>query len=188
MRFGFISTAPNANGNRFKVIIDRRISLPGQDMVIRKSRRPFQLPLTVKHHSRDYTGSNHDSVDAAEWTSASYWPDPLANLDPLDNAASPYREAAIGRLRLLWVIDEFLTAADDPRLGWVAVAVALRLTSARGLTVANIAGQLGCSPTTINRYISRFAKMADLDLGGDLQSVRPNSRSNGAECREVIAY
>jgi hypothetical protein len=57
----------------------------------------FQLPLTVKHHSRDYTGSNHDPIDAAEWGSASYNRHPCDDFEPLDDTATPYREAAINR-------------------------------------------------------------------------------------------
>src|ERR1700693_5388519 len=100
----------------------------------------FQLPPTVKHHFRDYTGSHHDSIDAAEWTSASYSRHPCDDFEPPDDVASPYREAALGCLKVLSAMDDFLTAADDKRAGWIAVAIVLKLTSVRGLRVAHIAG------------------------------------------------
>jgi hypothetical protein len=143
-----------------------------------KNRSAIPLPPLVKHHFRDYTGSNHDSIDCAEWNSASYNRHPCDDLEPLDDAASPYREAAIGCLKVLQAMDDFLTTADDKRAGCIAVAIVLKLTSVRGLTVANIADQLGCSPTTINRYTARFARMVS---DGGLQSIRPGSKSNGAE-------
>jgi hypothetical protein len=117
----------------------------------------------VKHHLRDYTGSTYDTIDAAEWGSASYNRHPCDDLEPMDDAASPYREAALGCLKVLHAMDEFLTAANDKRAGWIAVAVVLNLTSTRGLSVADIAHQLGCSATTINRYTAKFASMINDD-------------------------
>jgi hypothetical protein len=78
---------------------------------------------------------------------------------------------------VLLATDEFLTATDDPRLGWIAVAIVLKLTSVRGLSVGDIANQLGVSAAAIHRCTAKFAKMANLDRDGGLGSVQP-FRSN----------
>jgi hypothetical protein len=118
----------------------------------------------VKHHFRDYTGSTYDSIDAAERGSASYNRHPCDDFEPLDDAPSPYREAAIGGLKVLSAMDDFLTAADDKRTGWIAVAIVLKLTSVRGLTVPNIAGQLGFTTNALTRSNARFKTLAGLGV------------------------
>ena len=128
------------------------------------------LFVTRLHSPISHSASNNRATDgfqdAAEWNVSSYTDHPVETLEPLEDAASPYREAAIGCLKVLAAMDDFLTTIDDARAGWIAVAIVLKLTSVRGLSVANIASQLRYSPTTINRYISRFAKLADLDSDG----------------------
>jgi hypothetical protein len=116
--------------------------------------------------------------DPAEWNTASYSDHPVDSLEPLPDNPNAFRAAALGYLKVLSAMDEFLTAADDKRAGWIAVAIVLKLTSVRGLTVADIAGQLGRSTSTIGRYTARFASMIN---DGGLQSIRPGSKSNGAE-------
>jgi hypothetical protein len=100
------------------------------------------------------------------WCSASYSHHPCDDFEPIDAAASPYRDAAVDYLHVLLATDEFLSTTDDPRLGWIAVAIVLKLTSVRGLTVANIANQLGVSAAVINRYTAKFARMANLHFDG----------------------
>jgi hypothetical protein len=121
---------------------------------------------------------NEGSSDPAEWNSASYSDHPIDTLEPLPDYPNAYREAAIGCLKVLHAMDDFLTAADDKRAGWIAVAIVLKLTSTRGLSVADIAHQLGCSATTIGRYAARFASMIN---DGGLQSIQPGSKSNCAD-------
>jgi hypothetical protein len=48
-------------------------------------------------------------------------------------------------------VDEYVTAAEDARLAVVAVSVTLQWPSTRGLSIGNIAGQLGCSPSAVTR-------------------------------------
>jgi hypothetical protein len=121
--------------------------------------------LTVQQHHFDH-GADNDS-DPAGWNRASYTPDLLAELgEPLPEAPNGYREAALYHLRLMYSCDEFLAAAPDSRVAIVAVAVVLGWPSARGLSVGNIADQLGCSLSTLTRSIARFKTMAGLAGGG----------------------
>lgn len=116
------------------------------------------------NHHRD-RGSDND-LDPASWSKASYTPDFLAELgEPLPDVVNGYRAAAIYHLQLMFAVDEFVTAAEDSRLAIVAVAVVLGWPSARGLTLGNIADQLGCSLSTLTRSIARFKTMANLSGG-----------------------
>jgi hypothetical protein len=99
-----------------------------------------RIPLTIIPRKPDRAN------DPAEWNTASYSDHPIDTLEPLPDCPNAFRAAAIGYLKVLSAMDDFLTDADDPRAGWIAVAIVLKLTSVRGLTVADIAHQLGCSP------------------------------------------
>jgi hypothetical protein len=79
----------------------------------------------------------------------------------------------------MYVVDEFITAAPDASLAVVAVAVVLGWPSARGSTVGNISAQIGCSPATIIRSMTKFCELAGLDSNGAVQCVRPGAGSNG---------
>ena len=104
-----------------------------------------------------------ETNDPAGWNRASYTPDLLAELgEPLPEAPNGYRAAAIYHLQLMYAVDGFITSATDARVAVVAVAVVLGWPSARGLTVGNIADQLGCSPATLTRSIARFKTIAGL--------------------------
>jgi hypothetical protein len=87
----------------------------------------------VKNRFRDAGLS--EFCDPAEYCSASYLPDPLANLEPLPDNANQYRRAALKHLRVLDVIDQFIAAADDPRIAWIVVSLALGPRSTRGFAV-----------------------------------------------------
>ena len=137
------------------------ISNPGPDMVNGKP---------TMHHHRD-CGSDNDFDDPSGWNRASYTPDILAEIgEPLPDPVNDYREAAIYHLQLMFAVDEFLIAAQDARL---AVAVVLGWPSARGLTLGDIAGQLGCSLSTLTRSIARFKTLAG--LGVSAGGVRPGA-------------
>ena len=56
--------------------------------------------------------------------------------------------------------------ASDPRLAWTAIALTFSLTLDRGLSVTEIAGQMGVSPLTLSRATARFREMAGLDSAG----------------------
>jgi hypothetical protein len=111
------------------------------------------------HHTAKTERANDTANDPAEWNTASYSDHPIDTLELLPDYPNAFRAAAIGCLKVLSAMDDFLIDADDPRAGWIAVAIVLKLTSVRGLSVADIAHQLGCSPTTINRYTAKFASM-----------------------------
>jgi hypothetical protein len=135
------------------------------------------MAIRMNHHP--VRGADND-LDPARWNRASYTPDILAELgEPLPDAPNEYRQAALYHLRLMYVVDEFLTAAPDARIGVVAVAVTLGWPSARGLSVSNIADQLGCSLSTLTRSIARFKTMAGLNSAGGVRFIRPGVGSYG---------
>jgi hypothetical protein len=130
------------------------------------------------HHHRD-DGVDSDTCDPARWNRASYSAHPIDSMEPLSDDPNPYRQAAIYHLKLMYAVDEFITAAEDSRLAVVAVAVVLGWPSARGFTLSDIAGQLGCTTAMLTRSIARFKTMAGLDSNGAMQGIRPGAGSNG---------
>ena len=62
------------------------------------------------------------------------------------------REAALDCLRTLLAIDAYMADSENPRLSWVTVALTFDLTSIRGLSLTEIASQLGvgCDGQPIN--------------------------------------
>jgi AraC-like DNA-binding protein len=138
----------------------------------------------MNHHRDD--GSDNDFNDPASWNKAAYYDDPIDSIEPLPDIPNPYRQAAIYHMRLMYVVDDFVTAAEDSRLAIVAVAVVFGWPSARGLSIANIADQLGCSPSTLTRSIARFKAMAG--LGASAGDIRPGAGSlNGDKPAAVRA-
>jgi AraC-like DNA-binding protein len=116
-----------------------------------------------------------ESNDPATWDAASYSAHPVDSLEPLPDAPNDYRQAAIFHLRLMYVVDGFITAAPDARVAVVAVATVLGWPSARGLSVGDIADQLGCSPSTLTRSIARFKTLAGLGSAGGVRFIRPGA-------------
>jgi hypothetical protein len=117
-------------------------------------------------HFHEPAGTD-DFDDPAAWNRASYSAHPIDEIEPLPDPVNGYRQASKHYLNLMFAVDVFITAATDSRLAVVAVAVALGWPSAKGLTLANVADQLGCSLSTLTRSIARFKAIAG--LGG--QSV-----------------
>ena len=136
-------------------------------------------------HFHEPAGSN-DSNDPATRDRASYNHHPCDDFEPLPDTSSDYRQAAIFHLRLMYCVDEFITAAPDARVAVVAVAVVLGWPSARGLTAASIAEQLGCSPATITRACARFREMSGL-AGGGVRFIGNGAGSNGDKPAAVRA-
>jgi hypothetical protein len=131
----------------------------------------------MKHYF-DRGGSDSDFDDPSGWSRASYSAHPIDEIEPIDLAPNGYRAAAIVHLKIMLAVDEFVTAAPDARVAVVAVAVTLGWPSARGLSVGNIAGQLGCTPATLTRSIARFKTLAGLNSAGSLRTS-VQCRSNG---------
>jgi hypothetical protein len=130
------------------------------------------------HHHRDRGSDSETFNNPGEWNKASYTPDYIADIgEPLPEPVNGYRAAALHHMQLMYAVDEFLTAAEDSRLAVVAVAVAFNWPSARGLTLGNIADQLGCSLSTLTRSIARFKAIAG--LGVSAGGIRPGAGSNG---------
>ena len=124
-------------------------------------------------HFHEPAGSS-DTNDRAQWDRASYSAHPIDSIEPIDLAPNGYRSAALAYLKLMWTVDEYLAAAADARFAVIVVAIVLGWPSTRGLTVTEIAGQIGCSPVTITRACARFKTMAGLDSGG---GIRPGAGS-----------
>jgi len=125
----------------------------------------------MKHHFD--RGSDSDFCDPSGWNRASYESHPCDEIEPIDLAPNGYRQAAIYHLQIMLAIDEYVSAAEDARLAVIAVAVTLKWPSVRGLSVGNIAGQLGASATAIARACARFREMAGLGVsaGGGVRFV-----------------
>ena len=137
--------------------------------------------LTVQHHFDP--GSDSDSFnDPSGCNRASYDHHPCDDFEPLPDVPNGYRTAALAYLKLMWNVDEFIAAAEDARLAVVAVAVTLGWPSARGLSVGNIADQLGCSPSTLTRSIARFKTLAGLDSAGGVRFI-PHGAGRAATSR-----
>jgi hypothetical protein len=126
-----------------------------------------------------YSGSDND-LDPARWNRASYTPDFLAELgEPLPDVPNDYRQAALYHLQLMYAVDQFFETAPDARVAVVTVAIVLSWPSTRGLSVSNIADQLGCTPTALTRSIARFKAMAGLDSAGGVRFVGNGAGLNG---------
>jgi Homeodomain-like domain len=128
------------------------------------------------HRDRD---SDSEFNDPGGWNKASDFDDPIDSIEPLPDVPNDYRQAALYHLQLMFAVDEFVTAAPDARVA--VVAVALGWPSARGLSISNIADQLGRSPSTLTRSIARFKTLAGLNSAGGVRFVRPGAGSNGDE-------
>jgi hypothetical protein len=115
-------------------------------------------------HGHDFDSDTFS--DPGGWNRASYQSHPIDSIEPLSDEPNSYRAAALVHLRIMFAIDEFITAAPDARVAVVAVAVVLGWPSARGLSVGNIADQLGCTTAALNRSIARFRAMSGVDHDG----------------------
>jgi hypothetical protein len=123
-------------------------------------------------HSHDF---DNDFLDPAGWNRASYTPDLLAEIgEPLPEASND-RGVAIYFLGIMFAADEFIMAASDARFAVIVVAVTLQWPSVRDLSVSNIADQLGCSPATITRSMTKIREMSG--LAGGVRFIWPDAES-----------
>lgn len=136
------------------------------------------------HHDRGYDSEFNDARGSNR---ASYESHPIDSIEPIDPAPNGYRSAALAYLKVMLAVDEFITAAEDVRGAVVAVAIVLGWPSTRGLSVGDIAGQFGCSRTTISRACARFREMAGLDSAGGVRFIRPGAGSNGDKPTSIQA-
>ena len=122
-------------------------------------------------HRDPYSGAGKFS-DPADWGAAYVGPSQIDEIEPREDTISPYREAALSHLRTLLAIDEFMTVSENPRAAWITVAITFDLTSTRGLSVTEIAGQMGVSPSTLRcDATARFREMAGLDRAGAIWAI-----------------
>jgi hypothetical protein len=121
-------------------------------------------------------GFDDSDGDPAGWSRASYNHHPCDDFEPLPDAPNDYRQAAKFHLGLMFAIDEYVTGAPDSRFAIIVVGIVFGWPSTRGLSIADIASQIGCSPSTITRACARFREMAG--LGVSAGGVRPGAGSN----------
>ena len=129
------------------------------------------------NHHRD-CGSDND-LDPAGWNRASYSAHPIDSIEPISYEPNSYRAAALYHLQLMFCIDAFITAAPDARVAVCRVSVVLGWPSTRGLTVPEIAEQLGVSASTITRACARFKTLVGLNSAGGVRFIRPGAGLNG---------
>ena len=67
---------------------------------------------------------------------------------------------AKGFIRMLLTMDRYMMGSEDQCTAWVAIAIALRLTSVRDLSLAEISAQLGVTPEKLSRKTAQFRRMA----------------------------
>jgi hypothetical protein len=145
-----------------------------------------QAKPAMNQHRED--GVDNDFNDPAGWNRSSYTPDILAKIgEPLPEKPNGYRAASIHYLGIMFAVDQFLETSPDARVGVVAVAFTLGCPSTRGLTLADIADQLGCSPSTLTRAIARFKALAGLDSNGAMQGIRVGAGSSNGDKPAVLA-
>jgi hypothetical protein len=140
------------------------------------------MPSHRANHNRSQDADSSGFDDPAEWSIASYCPDPLAGLDePVPEVPNDYREASLNLLRLLLVVDAFVSRSRDVRLSYVTCALVLQLHSVRHLSQAEICRQMGISESTLSRSVSRFRSIAGLDSPDGLRAfglLRTNGYHN----------
>jgi hypothetical protein len=79
----------------------------------------------MHHHHRE-DGMDKDFNDPSGWNRASYTPDMLAEIgEPLPEKPNHYREESLHFCRIMFCVDEFLTASPDARVAVVAVSFTL---------------------------------------------------------------
>lgn len=118
--------------------------------------------------------------DPAEWSSNCHCHLPVDDMEPLTADAKPYREASLSCLRVLIAVDAFMHSSRDPRLAWCVVSKTLELHSLAGISVRELAHQLGVAVSTVVRALARFREMAGLDAGEGCQLIGLPARAPGA--------
>jgi hypothetical protein len=86
----------------------------------------------------------------------------------------------------MYAVDRFLEKATDARFAIIVVAIVLGWPSTPGFTVPEIAGQLGCSPSTIGRACAKFREMSG--LGGSAGGVRLVGNSAGSAAKSRLRF
>jgi hypothetical protein len=102
----------------------------------------------------------HSTVDCAEWDSCSYEHHPVDDIEPIDTTSPAYREASLHLLKVVGIIDTFLTGSRDARMAATAFSIAFGLSSTRGRTLTEVATDLGVTKQALSRYVCRFLRMS----------------------------
>jgi hypothetical protein len=71
-------------------------------------------------------------------------------------------------LEILTAIDLYVSQSQDPRLSWVAIVHVFGLNSTKGLTVPQIAEQLGCTEAAFRHAVTKFRKLAESDFVSEI--------------------
>ena len=132
----------------------------------------------MQYHDHHESDSCPQKQDPADWYASSYTRHPVEDLEPLNEEPNSYRKAALGYLLILLAVDSYMARSKDGVMAWVSIAIVLRLHSVKGLTTANIASQLGCTESQLERSCSRFKRLLPAD--GVPRDVRHSGNGNGA--------
>jgi len=132
----------------------------------------------MQYHDHHKSDSCPQKQDPADWYASSYTRHPVEDLEPLNEEPNSYRKAALGYLQILLAVDAYMARSKDGVIAWVSIAIVLRLHSVKGLTTANIASQLGCTESQLERSCSRFKRLLPAD--GVPRDVWHSSNGNGA--------
>ena len=73
---------------------------------------------------------------------------------------------------MLLAVDDFMATSSDPRLAWITVAITFDLTSIRGMSESEIAGQMDISPQTLSRSTAKFRQAVGLDSAGSVRAIQ----------------
>jgi len=95
----------------------------------------------------------------------------MDEIEPLPEVQSDYRIAALTHMATLKAIDQYMADSEDPRLAWTVCSTVFDLTSTRGLSMGEIAGQIGVSPQTLSRATAEFKRLANVDSAGSIQAI-----------------
>jgi hypothetical protein len=120
-------------------------------------------------HSRpvSYTpySASVDTNDPGSWNAASYVDDPIDHIELLDLAASEYRQCALQLLGVLRGIDAWMSTGPSgrPHRKWVAVSLALGLSSTHGQTETAIAAEWGVTRAAISKDVVKVLGLTQLE-------------------------
>jgi hypothetical protein len=102
--------------------------------------------------------------DPASWDASSYSSHPVDSLEPLEPFSTEYRECALALFDVLRGIDEWMSACHSgPPRRWVAVSLALGLSSTHGQTQTAVASEWGVTRACISKDVVAVLRLAHLE-------------------------
>ena len=97
------------------------------------------------------------------WDAASTTETPVEVLEPAEPFTSEYRECALAMLDVLRGIDTWMSHSGRPPRRWIAVSLALGLSSTHGQTETAIAAEWGVSRAAISKDVVKVLVLTQLE-------------------------